>query len=156
MSRPSASRLTFIVDSREQRPYALPGAVVRGLPAGDYSVAGFEDRVAVERKSLSDAYSSLGANRERFRREVERLARYEFAAIVVEASLTQFLVPPPFSRLHARAALGTLLSWCVRYRIPVLFAGDRAHGEATTRLLLEKFVRYHGGGGDGVDRATPR
>jgi ERCC4-type nuclease len=140
--------LTFIVDSREQRPYALPGAVVRALPAGDYSVAGFEDRVAVERKTLSDAYSSLGANRERFRREVERLSKYEFAAIIVEASLPQFLMPPPFSRLHARSAIGTLLSWCVRYRLPVLFTGDRAHGEATTRQLLEKFVRYHGGGGD--------
>jgi ERCC4-type nuclease len=148
VSRASALGLTFVVDSRERRPYALPGAVVRALPAGDYSVAGLEDRVAVERKTLSDAYSSLGAQRERFRREVERLAAYQFAAIVVEASLPQFLVPPPFSQLHARAAIGTLLSWCVRYRLPVLFAGDRSHAEAATRQLLEKFVRYHGGGGD--------
>ena len=139
---PASSNFTIVTDSREQRPYAFPGAVVKALPAGDYSVLGYEEDVAVERKSHVDAYSSLGAGRARFQREVERLAGYDFAAIVVECSLPEFLVPPEFSRLHPRAAIGTLLGWSVRYGVPVLFAGDRAHGEAATWNLLEKYVRY--------------
>lgn len=132
----------IVIDSREKQPYEFPGAVVRALPAGDYSLLGREDEVAIERKSLADAYSSLGANRERFRREIERLAEYDFAAIVVEASLPEFLAAPPFSHLHPHAAIGTLLVWSVRYRLPVFFAGDRAHGRATTRHLLTKFAWY--------------
>ena len=75
MTRHLPAGLTFIVDSREQRPYALPGAVVRALPAGDYSVEGFEDRVAIERKSKADAYSTLGGARSRFQRAASSLPR---------------------------------------------------------------------------------
>ncbi|MFN8179287.1 MAG: hypothetical protein U0167_15250 [bacterium] len=123
-------------------PYAFEGAVVKTLAAGDYSIVGFEDRVAVERKSKADAYSTLGGARERFRREMERLARLDFAAIVIESSLPEFLEPPPFSQLHPHAAIATLLGWSVRYGVHVLFAGDREHAQAATRHLLTKFAWY--------------
>ncbi len=42
---------TIVIDSREQRPYQFPGAVVKTLPTGDYSIVGLTDRVAIERKS---------------------------------------------------------------------------------------------------------
>ncbi|GJM43881.1 MAG: hypothetical protein DHS20C21_07230 [Gemmatimonadota bacterium] len=138
---------TPVVDSREQRPYQFDGAVVAGLPAGDYSVLGLERQIAVERKSKADAYSSLGHDRERFEREVARLAEYAYPAIVVESSMARFMIPPPFSRLSPRSALCSLLAWSVKYRIPVFFADDRAHGEAATWHLLEKFVRYVREGG---------
>jgi ERCC4-type nuclease len=131
-----------VIDSREQQPYQFDRAVVKALAAGDYSVVGLEDRVAVERKSHGDAYRCLGYERGRFEREVEKLANYEFAAIVVEASLPDFLRPPVFSRVHPRSAIGSLLAWCVRFRLPVLFCGDRAHAEATTWHLLHKFAKY--------------
>ena len=59
---------TIAVDTREQRPYQYPGAQVCTLPTGDYSVVGLKDRVAIERKTKADAYSSLGQGRARFRR----------------------------------------------------------------------------------------
>jgi hypothetical protein len=36
----------------------------------------------------------------------------------------------------------------VKYRVCVFFAGDRRHGNALTRQLLEKFWRYQSGGAD--------
>jgi len=46
-------RVTVVVDTREQEPYAFESGctevVRRALPAGDYSVEGHEDSVAVER-----------------------------------------------------------------------------------------------------------
>jgi ERCC4-type nuclease len=116
---------------------------VQTLATGDYSVAGFEDRIAIERKTKEDAYSSLGWGRARFQREAERLGRLDFAAIVIEASLPDFLQPPAFSHLHPKAAISTLLAWSVRYRVHVFFAGDRRHGEALTRVLLETFWKCH-------------
>jgi ERCC4-type nuclease len=132
----------LVIDSREQHPYAFDPSVVRALPAGDYSVAGFEDRIAVERKSKADAYRSLGYGRTRFKREIEKLAGYDYAAIVVESSLPDFRNPPPFSRVSPQAALCSLLGWSVRFRLPVFFCGDRDHALATTWHLLSKFVGY--------------
>jgi ERCC4-type nuclease len=139
---PAPPQPVIVIDDREKQPYAFAGAVTRHLAAGDYSLLGYEDRVAVERKSKKDAYRSLGHVRERFQCEIERLAEYDYAAIVIEASMPAFLIPPPFGELHPHAAIASLLGWSVKYRLPVFFAGDRAHGESTTRHLLEKYAWY--------------
>jgi len=67
--RPQGTRIplpkpTLIIDSMEQKPYSFKAfrkwfvAIERRkLPAGDYSIAGLEDRVAVERKSLQDLFN---------------------------------------------------------------------------------------------------
>ncbi|MBU8913306.1 MAG: ERCC4 domain-containing protein [Spirochaetales bacterium] len=135
---------TIAIDTREQRPYEYPGAEVHTLSTGDYSIVGLEDRVAVERKSKADAYSSLGQGRARFRRELERLALFDYAAIVVEDTVQGFLNRPPHSKMNPRSALGTLLAWSVRYRVPVIFAGDRAHSQALTLKLLQMYWKYRG------------
>jgi DNA excision repair protein ERCC-4 len=134
------------IDTREQRPYRFAASVVKTLATGDYSIEGLEDRISIERKSKADAYSSLGLDRPRFQREMERLAEFEYGAVVIESSLRGFLLPPDFSELHPRSAVGSLLAWSVRYGVHVFFAGDRPHGNALTAHLLEKFWRYHRGG----------
>ena len=54
----SSRQVTIVVDTREQEPYGfnpdLVRPVRRALPAGDYSVAGLEETIAVERKTLDD------------------------------------------------------------------------------------------------------
>ncbi len=134
---------TIAIDTREQLPYVFPGAVTKTLPSGDYSIVGLETQVAIERKSKTDAYGSLGQGRSRFRREVERLAAMDFAAIVVEDTLSGFLCRPPYSKMSPRSAIGSLLAWSVRYRVPVYFAGDRQYARALTQKLLEMYWRYH-------------
>ena len=139
-----ADQPRVVIDTRERRPYRFEGAVVRTLQTGDYSVVGLEDSVAIERKSKADAYVSLGRDRARFRRVAERLANLTFGAIVVEATVLDFVCPPPFSRLNPRVALNSLLSWSVQFRLPVFFAGDRRHGRALTYQLLLKSWREFG------------
>ena len=79
-------RPVIVVDSREQTPLvftrlqAIPGT----LYAGDYSVCGLEASFAVERKSIDDlANCCMGANRERFERELHRLRGYRFKRLLV-------------------------------------------------------------------------
>lgn len=138
-----AGGFTIVVDTREQQPYAFAGAVTKTLPSGDYSIVGLEDKVAIERKSKTDAYGSLGHGRARFRREVERLAGFDYAAIVVEDTLQGFLQRPAHSKMSPRAAISSLLAWSVRYHIVVFFGGDRDHSRALTRKLLQFYWRYH-------------
>ena len=135
---------TIVVDNREQRPYQFPGVVVQALPTGDYSIVGLIDRVTIERKTKTDAYSSLGKNRARFRREVERLAEFDYAAVVIEDSVPGFLRRPPHSKMNPKSAICSLLAWSVRYGIPVFFAGDRVHGQALTHKLLQMYWKYRG------------
>ena len=67
----------ILIDSREQEGFSFDPAVAdverKGLPAGDYSVAGLIDRVAVERKSLDDFVSTVIHGRARFAIELKKL-----------------------------------------------------------------------------------
>ena len=128
-----------VIDSREQRPDPFERGVRKALGAGDYSIENFEDRVAIERKTKTDAYQSIGRNRKRLVRELERLAEMDFAAIVIECSMSSFLEPPQYSSMHPNAAFNSLVAWAIRYGIHVFFADNRQLGYKITRELLEKF-----------------
>lgn len=108
---------TIIVDTREQVPYQFANMIAdaadggeriavlyeRGtLKQGDYSLLGYETSVSVERKSLSDLFGTLGQGRDRFERELERLATYRFAMVVVEAEWRTVLDawPREFVEIH--------------------------------------------------------
>ena len=141
-------KLVVAIDTREQKPYRFARSEVKTLASGDYSIVGLEDRIAVERKTKQDAYSSLGQGRARFERELQRLSRFDYAAVVIETSLPDFLRAPAFSRMNPTAAARSMIAWSVKYRVCVFFAGDRRHGNALTRQLLEKFWKYRNGGAD--------
>ncbi len=97
-----------IVDTREQAPYFVGRAwAERGtLKTGDYSLAGYQDRVCVERKSLPDAFGSYGRGRERFEREHERLRDMD-SAILIESSYAGLL--DPHGQDHPRLLLAGVL-----------------------------------------------
>jgi len=141
MSKPPVFILPIIIDTREQHPYDFPRMIVQTLKTGDYSVKGYEDQIAVERKTKPDAYHSLGQGRERFQNEFIRLSQLKFAAVVVETSIPEFLNPPPFTKMDPHAAINSLISWMVKYKVCVVWAGDRKHGNALTYRILEKFWR---------------
>ena len=141
-------KLVVAIDTREQKPYRFARSEVKTLASGDYSIVGLEDRIAVERKTKPDAYSSLGQGRARFERELQRLSRFDYAAVVIETSLPDFLRAPAFSRMNPRAAARSMIAWSVKYRVCVFFAGDRRHGNALTRQLLEKFWKSRNGCAD--------
>ena len=134
---------TVAVDTREQKEYQFPHFEVKTLATGDYSIVGLEDKIAIERKTKEDAYSSLGQGRARFERELERLSQFDYAAIVIEASLPDFLQAPAFSQMNPKSATASIIAWSVKYRVCIFFAGDRRHGNALTKQLLEKYWKYY-------------
>lgn len=147
-----------VIDTREQLPFAfehmscdqadgggpLTVPTVRGtLSSGDYSLAGFESRVAIERKSLQDAYGTIGQGRDRFERELERLAKFDFAAVVIEATWPELCsMPPSYTELPPKTVFRSILAWMVRYpAIRWVPAGPRRLAEVTTFRLLERWLK---------------
>jgi len=137
-------RITVVVDTREQESYVFDPQCVavtrRALPAGDYSIEGREDSVAVERKTLEDFVSTVIRSRKRFTRELQRLEEYEAACVVVESDLRDVLNGDYRSGAHPNAVLGTVLSIVVDFQIPVFFCSDR---QVACRFVEEFLLRFH-------------
>lgn len=153
---PLPTPFIVVVDTREQHPFDFEGLVAdakdhrrpllvrterRGLASGDYSLAGFESHIAVERKSTADLFSTLGQGRERFERELFRLNQMEYAAVVIEAGWVEILSDPPaHSQLLPKTIHRSVIAWQQRYpRIHWWPCGNRRLAEVTTFRILERF-----------------
>jgi ERCC4-type nuclease len=138
--------MQIITDTREQTPYTFsryPVEVIPGaLTAGDYSLPGFTDEVAIERKELSDLLGCLTHDRDRFTRELERLRGYQSAALLIEAPLAIIQAGRYRSHMKPDAAVQSIFSIMQRYRMPVYFAKDRTDGEAFVYDFLRHFLRH--------------
>ena len=137
------TRITIVVDTREQEPLSFDPAIAsverRALPAGDYSLVGLEERVAVERKSLDDLVSTVIRGRQRFARELERLQGYDAACVVVEANLADVHAGRYRSGAHPASVLGAVMSIIVDAGIPVFFCSDR---QIACRFVEDYLVRF--------------
>jgi DNA excision repair protein ERCC-4 len=141
--------MRILVDNREQNPFTFTGYEVdpepAALPVGDYSLPGFQDRVSIERKELNDLIACLmNGNRDRFERELARGRHYDLFMVVVEASLADVSQGRYRSEMKAQAALQSLLTFQVRYRVSFVWAGNRAGAEYITHGLLAKYLREIG------------
>lgn len=142
--------MKIVIDSREQTPFQFEGfkgkyhveTVRASLDSGDYSLAGFENAVAVERKELGDLIGCLSHDRDRFTRELARLRGYDSPAIVVEAPFSYIQGGRYRSKMNPDAAVQSLYSIMQEYRIPFFFAPDRGRAEHFTFHFLRHFLRH--------------
>ncbi len=144
-----ALEFTVLIDKREKLPLAFPHCVTEGviLPEGDYSakVGGrsLHDVVAIERKSVADLLGSLGNGRERFERELARLADLRFKALVIEGDMAAVTAGTRFSTLTPRQTISPVLAWTFKYGVAPIFAPNRAWAARVVWLMLSHAVRYH-------------
>lgn len=145
----------IIVDTREQAPFhfrnlktdAKHGKVPlvveiekKGLNTGDYSIQGFESRIAIERKNMSDLFYCCGNDRDRFQRQLERLNDLDCAALVVEGDWARILKGCPFSKLSPKTVYRSVIAWQQRLpRVHWWFCPSRGFAETTTFRILERF-----------------
>ena len=140
--------MKIIQDSREQAPYAFnapryAGTIVEvgTLQTGDYSLAGLTDRIALERKSLSDLCGTLAAGRQRFQRECERGRGLQYFGLIIEASMDDVRRHNYRSQMTPQSLLQTLAAWSIRYGLHVHWCGSREGGEYMVHSLLGKFLK---------------
>lgn len=148
---------TVAVDSREQAPWHFRSIradardnnaplIVRTerktLKTGDYSIVGHEHQIAIERKEKGDCFHCMGADRERFEKQVQRLSELPFGYVIVEADWLSIWGGHPNSQLKPKVIHRTVISWQLRYRsVHWFLCPTRAFAESTAFRILESFHR---------------
>jgi ERCC4-type nuclease len=142
-----------IVDSREQMPFSfiglknwISGTTTRKLDVGDYSVVGMERLIRLERKTLTDLITTLMQYRDRFFEECERLARFRYSALLIEATyedIKSFYDASLCTQAHPNAVSGSLDALEARFGIPVIYTSQhRALAEEKAASWLSKHFTY--------------
>lgn len=139
------NRPVIIIDTREQEPFEFVTESVevlsQSLDAGDYSLAGFENLVCIERKSLPDYVQSVIKQRDRFMKEVNKLSAIPYSCIVVEGDLSDIMGRRYRSGAHPNSILGATLSLLIDHKIPVCFCSDRQLARTFTEMFLKRVYR---------------
>lgn len=138
-----ANNLTIIIDTREKHPYCFASffpcnekdgkyngkynEVRKALKTGDYSVVGYEDVIAVERKTLDDLSHSLmsSQSKSRFHAELERLSEMQYVVLLIEGSIEDVLSHNYAGSTPGSKMFEEVVGVMAEYGIPVVFAGDR-------------------------------
>jgi DNA excision repair protein ERCC-4 len=137
--------IRIICDTREQKPFHFSPAVevIRAaLPVGDYSLAGLEEEIAIERKSLPDLLQSITRERERFTRELRQLRAYRLAVLMIESNweaIQSGLYGFP-SQVRPSSVIGSLMSFALKYRVVPILASDHATGAILTERILTLYA----------------
>ncbi len=137
--------VAVLVDNREQQPWDLaPLRMETGtLQSGDYSLSadGWRDLIRVERKSLPDLIGVVGAGRERFEREIERLQAFPTRVLIVEADWADIDAGHWRGNVTPKTVRNSLGSWMVR-GVNVVLAGNRARAQEIARELLYRVALH--------------
>ena len=144
-----------LVDTREREPFALyanhpnwiGGERRIALKTGDYTVEGMECLLALERKSLADLVACTVVDRERFLACCERLAKFRWKAVLIEATyediksgFDQFGIP---SGVHPNGVCGTLDAIEAKFGISIIYTSThRALATERAASWLSKHFTY--------------
>ena len=134
----------LVADTREQRPLFTrfpPGLVIKSatLKDGDYSVMGFEGKIAFERKGISDLFPYCSTERDKTIKKMKRFCDMEFAGLIIEAEEKDVLRFQQFTQVHPEVVRGAITSFQVRYGVHVRF-GSR---EDIARWMLDIMIKYY-------------
>jgi len=141
------SDFVLLIDTREQSPLFVPkppkDLLIKRttLPSGDYSCLNWESSIAFERKTIEDLCGCLGKDRDRFRRELDRLCAYERKYLIIEAYEHDLLRYHEFSQMEPNAIRGSLVAIELKYcpGIIVHYEPDRAQLE---RWVLDRLLYF--------------
>ena len=134
---------TIIIDSREQRAWKFENLPSESgtLGTGDYSIGGLTHLIAVERKSLPDLLACVGRERDRFKRELQRLRGYRFRCLVVEANYADLERGEWRSKIQPASILGSLAAWMAQFGLPVMLVGTHQAGAEFCERYLYQAAR---------------
>lgn len=145
---------TVLIDTREQYPFDfsrfknwIGGERSLVLKAGDYSVEGMEALLILERKTLTDLITTVIQQRVRFFKQCEKMTKYRWRALLVEASYEDIKAPydqDEYCTLaHPNAVSGTLDALEARFGIPVIYTSPyRPLAEEKAASWLSKHFTY--------------
>ena|SRR5664280_538247 len=136
----SVEPLHVLIDDREKRPWHFSEfctTEVVHLPSADYSMAGWTDKLACERKSLDDLILSIGPARDRFLDVCRRMQNYEHRLLVVEADIADVLAHRYESRTNPSSIVGSTIAIFHDYNLSTAWW----HSPKVAADLVERWFR---------------
>ena len=135
----------LVIDTREQKPLfeKLPKGLVitrDTLDCGDYSIKGYENVFAVERKMVSDFHSYVTSERLKTVKKVSRLRDMDFAGLVVEADEEELFWGNFHVKPKPEVVRQSICSFEVRYGIHVYVSSER---EKIERKLMDWAIKFY-------------
>jgi len=151
-------RFEICVDSREQNGWwwepeekkpgicQLLGCHVDKLDYGDYTIAGLEDEIVIERKNdIEELFGNYtpAKNKKRFHNEMERMSGVEHKYILIEQTLDQAMTyrVPQMRQIPSKRVVDWLIGLNFEYGVEIVFAGD--YGQKYARMIFENFAKRH-------------
>lgn len=134
----------IIIDTREQNPfvfseYTETKPIRKKLDTGDYSVEGYENCFAIERKELGDFLNCVTRERLRFERELlratENLRRFW---IIIEGSFADISYGRYRSLVKSESVLGTIAAWENRFNVIIKTCDNRPCANRMAYKILSK------------------
>jgi len=146
---------TIIIDTREQIPweFGYHNTAKMKLDTGDYSIQGYEDTIAIERKkSVSELATNLSESR--FKDVLERLSKIKHPYMVFEFDIDEVYRFPVGSdipkrlwdklRISGNYIVKRLIEIQLEYNIQIIFCGDASNAERYTVSLMKRiYERYN-------------
>jgi len=136
--------MIILQDTRERTPLFGPrypkGMVISSctLKDGDYSLAGHQDRFAIERKGISDLLSYVSSEREKTKAKMQRFSKMDFAGLLIESRESELYRPYLHSSISPELVRQCLISFQIRYKVHV-YIGLR---ENCQRVCLDWMIKY--------------
>jgi ERCC4-type nuclease len=140
---------TIIIDTREQQPWSFDSYAKANtkLDTGDYSIQGFENIVAIERKkSVSEFANNITESR--FTDVVMRMGEIKYSFLLLEFNLEDVLIYPVGSTVPKRMwdkikispafILKNLLDLELKHNISVHFCGNSGNAEKLAETIFKK------------------
>lgn len=131
------------IDTREQIPMLMDveglTVVNKALKHGDYSVLGFEDKVCIERKRISDLTSYLTSDRKNTIKKLDAMDGM-WKALVIECDEEELYQPKIFTSVPAEVYRQTLVSWNLRYNLHTYYSCSRKRIE---RYVLDHLIKFY-------------
>lgn len=147
-----ANDFTLLQDDREKRPWTFLSEIwpmeTKRLWIGDYTIKGFEDKIAIEKKSgIKELLTNLnGVNRKTFKYFLEKLSTIPIKCIIVEEPLNSSQVYSVVkllqkkSKNHSKLTADTIFYWTayitIKYNIPMIYAD-----KYTVKRILPNIIK---------------
>jgi ERCC4 domain len=102
----------------------------------NYTELGLDQKFLVEKKnSLDEISGNFGKDRERFKREFERVCDQKIHMVIENATWKKVKHHNYRSLITPKSFTASLLTWCIRYKCPVWFVGKDESAELIINLL---------------------
>ena len=141
--------IKIIVDTREQQPWSFDfnEIAVAKLDTGDYSVAGLEEVLCIERKkSVSEIANNIVEKR--YKDWTKRMSQYKHKFLMLEFDLDDVYRYPRIPdvpkklwekiKVSPKFIIKCLIELQVYYNIQVVFCGDHENAERLALSIMKK------------------